>query len=258
MPTFSPFGSEWRIAAKVASSPKAAMIPASYRMPLVRAIAGLLAAFSLQCAAAPFGLQIGDVRIGFDLPPGFADSLPTGSPRLQELAESFTPAPNRILIFALTDADMRRFSTGDVPELRQYLLVVTPRALEFERMSASAFESYVNQGLRSLGNLPGDGDYLKILEERPPGESILLAELRREADAVAVLRGLRLKGVEGGLFTSAKPSQYVLSTTSVVLLRGKPIHLTVATGYESKSDVEWIRVTTLRWIDELRRLNASR
>lgn len=227
-------------------------------MPLVRALAALLATFSLQCAAAPFALQVGDVRVGFDLPPGFTDSLPTGSPRLQDLAESFTPAPNRILVFALTDADMRRFNGGDVPELRQYLLVVTPRSLEFERMSPAAFDNYVRDGLRALGTLPGNGDYLKILEERPPGESILLAELRREADAVAVLRGTRLKGVEGGLFTSAKPSQYVLSTSSVVLLRGKPIHLTVASGYESKADLEWIRVTTLRWIDELRRLNVSR
>ena len=224
----------------------------------MRALVAVLAAVSLQCAAAPFGLQVGDVRLGFDLPPGFADSLPTGSPRLQELAESLTPAPNRILVFALTDADMRRFTTGDVPELRQYLLVVTPRALEMERMNSASFDAYVRDGLRSMGKVPGDGDYLKTLEAAPPGESTLLAELRREADAVAVLRGLRLKGVEGGLFTSAKPSQYVLTTSSVILLRGKPIHLTVTTGYESKADVEWLRVTTLRWIDELRRLNASR
>ena len=227
-------------------------------MPLVRALAVLLTAVSLECAAAPFALQVGDVRLGFDLPPGFTDSLPTGSPRVQELAESFTPASNRILVFALTDGDMRRFNTGDAPELKQYLLAVTPRSVEMERMSPTSFEGYVRDGLRGLGKAPGDGDFLKILEERPVGELTMLAELRRESDAVSVLRGLRLKGPDGGLFSSAKPSQYVLSTSSVVLLRGKPIHLTVTTGYENKGDVEWIRVTTLRWIDELRRLNASR
>ena len=69
------------------------------------------------------------MRFGLDVPGGFTDSTPTGSPRLIELAESFTSASNRILVFALSDADMRRFNAGDAPELRQYLLFVTPRAL---------------------------------------------------------------------------------------------------------------------------------
>jgi len=208
--------------------------------------------------AAPFGLQVGDVRLGFDVPAGFSDSMPTGSPRLQELAESFTPASNRILVFALTDADMRRFNTGDPPEMRQYLLAVTPRALEQERMSPAAFEAYVRDGLRSLGTPPIEGDVAKVLEARPPGEPTLLAELRRDPDAVSVLRGVRLPPPDTGFSIFSKPSQYVLSSSSLILLRGKALTLTVTTGYESKADVEWIRVTTLRWIDELRRLNASR
>lgn len=227
-------------------------------MPPVRSLVAALALVSLQCAAAPFGLQVGDVRLGFDLPPGFADSMPTGSPRLQELAESFTPASNRILIFALTDADMRRFNGGDPPELRQYLLAVTPRALEQERMSVATFDSWVQNGLRGLGTAAGDRDFLKILEARPAGESTLLTELRREPDAVSVLRGVRLPAPDSGFFSFSKPSQYVLSSTSLVLLRGKALSLTVTTGYESKADVEWVRSTTLLWIDELRRLNASR
>lgn len=185
--------------------------------------------------------------------------MPTGSPRLQELAESFTPASSRILVFALSDADMRRFNGGDPPELKQYLLVVTPRALEQERMTVAAFDTYVRDGLKSLGTAAGDGDFLKILEARPAGESTLLAELRREPDAVSVLRGVRLPAADSGFFSIfSKPSQYVLSSTTLVLLRGKALNLTVTTGYESKADVEWIRTTTLRWADELRRLNASR
>ena len=59
-------------------------------------------------------------------------------------------------------------------------------------------------------------------------------------------------------FSWFKPSQYVLSTTSVILLRGKALTLTVTSGYESKADVESLRTVTLRWIDDLRRLNVSR
>jgi hypothetical protein len=228
-------------------------------MPPVRALATVLALVSLQCAAVPFSLPLGDTRVAFDLPAGFADTAFTGSPRLQDLAETLTPASNRILVFALTDADLRKFSAGDPPELRQYLLAVTPRAFEHQRLTPAAFDAYVREGLRGLGNAPGEGtDFLKHLEARPPAEPTLLAELRREPEAVVVLHGARIPPPDTGFFSFSKPSSYVLSTTSIVLLRGRALTLTVITGYESKADVEWIRATTLRWIDELRRLNTSR
>jgi len=225
----------------------------------VRSLVAALALVSLQCAAAPFGLLVGDLRLGFDVPAGFTDSTPTGSPRLIELAESFTSASNRILVFALTDADMRRFNSGDAPELKQYLLAVTPRALEYQRTSPAEFEATAREGLRFLGASPVEGDFTKYLESRPPGELAYLADLRREPDAVSVLRGLRLPPAEKtGFFAAAKPSQYILSTTTLVLLRGKVLTLTVTSGYEGKGDIDWIRAATLRWIDDLRRLNASR
>ena len=198
------------------------------------------------------------MRLGLDVPGGFTDSTPTGSPRLIELAESFTAASNRILVFALTDADMRRFNGGDAPELRQYLLVVTPRALEHQRTAVGEFDVNVREMLRSLGKPPPEGDLIKYLETRQPGEATYLGELRREPEVVAILRGVRLPPAESGFFSFSKPSQYVLSSTTLLLLRGKSLQLTVVTGYESKADLEWIRATTQRWIDELRRLNASR
>jgi hypothetical protein len=192
------------------------------------------------------------------VPAGFTDSTPTGSPRLVELAESFTAPSNRILVFALTDGDMRRFNAGDAPELRQYLLVVTPRALEHQRTAVSEFDVSVREVLRSLGNPPPEGDFTKYLETRPPGEATYLGELRREPEFIAILRGVRLPPADTGFFSFSKPSQYVLSSTTLLLLRGKSLQLTVVTGYESKADLEWIRAATLRWIDELRRLNVSR
>lgn len=153
---------------------------------------------------------------------------------------------------------MRRFNSGDAPELKQYLLVVTPKSLEFERMSAATFDRYVAEGRKGMGT-PIEGDLTKILEARPPRELVLAAELPREPDAMAVIRAQRVPPAEaGGMFSSPKPSQYVLSSTAVVLLRGKPLTLTVTTGYERKADLDWLRETTQRWIEELRRLNVSR
>ena len=201
--------------------------------------------------AAPFAVQVGEARIGLDAPPGFADTSFTGSPRLQELGESLTSASNRVLLFALTDADLRRFTLGDQLELRRYMIVVTPRANERERMTPASFKAFAADSMRDLGPMPPPGDYRKYLESRPAGTVTVLAELRNDPEAIAVLLGARSKPAR---FFEA--SKYQLSSTSMVLLRGKALTLSVYTQYDDPADAEWIRATTARWIDELKRLNT--
>jgi hypothetical protein len=189
------------------------------------------------------------MRLAFDAPPGFADTGFTGSPRLQELAESLTSASNRILMFAVTDADLRRFTQGDPLEAKRYMVAVTPRGLERERITAGAFARFVNDSLRGLGTLPPAGtDYRKYLDAQ--GKPALLAELRRDPEAVSVLQGARLSS-EG----RSDAPKYMLTTTTLLLMRGKAINLGVFGTYDSPEDLEWIRLTTVRWIDELQRLN---
>ena len=217
----------------------------------VRALAALLVATSLHCSAAPFVIQVGEARIALDAPPGFADTSFTGSPRLQELGESLTSASNRVLLFALSDADLRRFTLGDPLELRRYMAAVTPRATERERMTPTSFKAYAAESVRGLGSLPSPSDYRKYLESLPAGTVTMLAQLRDDPDAITLLQGARTKPAR--FFES---STYQLSTISIILLRGKPLTLSVITQYDDPADVEWIRATTARWIDDLKRLNA--
>jgi hypothetical protein len=207
----------------------------------------LLAASS--ALAAPFAVQLGDARVALDAPPGFADTQFTGSPRLQEIGESLTSASNRVLLFALSDADLRRFMQGDQLELRRYMIAVTPRAMERERLSEGAFKSLVGNVRGDVTDLP-TGDFQKHLDSRAPGTVVMLAELRKEADAVSVLQGSRSKS---GLF---ERTRYLLTSNSLVLLRGKALTLSVYTQYDDPADLEWIRATTNRWIDDLKRLNS--
>ena len=98
--------------------------------PAVRLAPFLFASvISTGAIAAPFAVQVGDARLALDTPPGFSDVQMTGSPRLLELGEALTSASNRILLFALEDADVRRFSLGDPPQLRRYVIAVTPKGL---------------------------------------------------------------------------------------------------------------------------------
>jgi hypothetical protein len=144
---------------------------------------------------------------------------------------------------------MRRFTLGDQLELRRYMAAFTSRAAERERITESAFKTMADDLQRELANLPA-GDLQKHLEAQPPGAVSTLAALRRDPDAIAVLQGTRAKGR-----TFFEKSTYYLSSTSVVLLRGKAVTLSVSTQYDQPADLEWIRAVTARWIDELKRLN---
>jgi hypothetical protein len=195
---------------------------------------------------------LGDTRIGLDAPPGFADTLFTGSPRLQDLSETLTSASNRILLFAITDADMRRFTVGDTPEYRRYTIAVTPKGLERDRVTASAFNAFVSDALRELGPPPSDRDYAKYLALQPAGKVTLLAELRRDPDVVSVLQGTRLPETA----RSNDPPRYLLSSTTLLLLRGKALNIAVYSLYDNAADEDWIKATTVRWVEELQRLNS--
>ena len=210
----------------------------------------LLAALSLNCVAAPFAVRLGTERVALDTPPGFADSLELASPRLQEAAEALTSASNRILVFALTDADLRSFTRGDSPEMRRYLLVATPRAMQGDRLGAGEFRAYVADALRGLGNPAEPADIRKHLDAMAPGQAGLLWELRRTPEAVSVLQGTRVPT------RSNAPAQYLLASTTYLLARGKVLVVSAFAGYQDETDPDWLRGVTARWIDELLRLNA--
>ena len=220
-------------------------------MAVVRALAlSLLAAVSFSCTAAPFAVRLGEGRIVLDAPAGFADTLDLGSPRLQELAESLTSASNRILLFALTDADLRRFSAGDTPALRRYLLVATPRAAERDSLGLSQFRAYAADAVRALGNPLEPVDIRAALDKQEPGHAVLLRELRRETLSVSLLAGTRLPSERGD------PVEYLLFTTTHLLLRGKVVAANVYTRYASDADLDWLLRETRRWADELSNLNS--
>jgi hypothetical protein len=220
-------------------------------------LAGLIAAFALNCAAAPFAVRLGPEKIALDSLPGFADTTELASPRLQDLAASLTSPSNRVLLFALTDADLRRFQNGDPLDLkRRYMMAVTPKGLERERVGAELFNSLIADSLRDLGKPEQAADLAKFLESRPIGLANYLSELKKSPTAVSLLQATRLPPLAGErMFDKATP-QYLLFTTSFVHVRGKALILSVYTLFYEPADLDWLKVATQRWVEDLQRLNA--
>jgi len=211
---------------------------------------------ALSCAAAPFAVQVGEARIAVDAPQGFSDTAFTGSPRLQELAETLTSPSNRILLFAITDGDLRRFMAGDPPEFKRQALIATPRSSEQERTRAEAFAAFAADAMRDFGAAPAPGaDYRRMLDGQP-GKVLTLSELRRDGASVSVMQGMRLPSPPRPMFAEERPGQYVLSTTSFLLVRGKTLALQLVSSYEAPGDLDWLRAATLRWLEDLQKLNS--
>ena len=229
------------------------------RVRLAAAFALSIGSLFAACAlAAPFAVQIGEARVGLDTPPGFADAMFTGSPRLQELAEALTSPSNRILLFAISDGDLRKFTQGDPPDFRRYMVAVTPMELERDRVDTKRFAELADAAQRELGErVPADASFTAYFDKQPLGKSSVVAELRRDAEVLSLLLGARVPPNTRMLPPGAqKQQQYALSTSSLVLVRGKTLSLTVYSAYDSAADLNWIPAITARWIDDLQRLNA--
>jgi len=218
----------------------------------VRSLFALLLTLSSTLGtAAPFAVQVGEMRLALDTPPGFADVQATGSPRLLELGESLTSASNKILLFALEDSDVRRFNVGDSPELRRYVIIVTPRDLQTARVTTAGFRSLVADAMRDLGAPPDPKIALRTYLDAEPRRPKLLAELRKEQDVVSIMQGARLPDPP----RSKSEPRYLLNSMTFMLIRGKALNLALYTMHNGPEDVDWLRAATLRWVEELQQLN---
>ncbi len=219
----------------------------------------LAGALLFNCAlsgAAPFTVQLGQDRVTFDTPPGFADTAAFGSPRLTELAENLADPSSRVLVFALSDSDARRFSGGDALDLRRYLLAVTPRAKERERMSAAEFGKLVDEIERNFDPaFASPEDYRVYMKGRQAGQSHLLDKLRREPQIISLLYGTQIPQPPSSFWREEKPPAYKLSTTTLALVGGRALYLFAFSAYDSPADVFWIRAITQSWVEQLQHLN---
>jgi putative ubiquitin-RnfH superfamily antitoxin RatB of RatAB toxin-antitoxin module len=205
--------------------------------------------------AAPFSARLGIERLVLDTPPGFADTTDLASPRLNDLAEALTSASNRILIFALTDADMRHFTNGDQLEMKRYMIAVTPKGMERNRVMSEQFSAFVADALRDVGKPVEVPDVLKYLDKQPLGKTNLIGEIKKDASVVTIVQGTRIPSPAAVAPWEDKKSQYLFSTTTLFLVRGKALQLSVYTLYDSPADLDWLKSITQRWVDELLRLN---
>ena len=124
--------------------------------------------------------------------------------------------------------------------------------MEREWLSRETFQAFAAEALRNEGRPAAPvTDIVAYLDSQPPGRANPIASLRSSAEVLSVLLGTRMPAQRAD-----DPPRYLLSTHTLMLVRGKALDISVFASYESAADLEWIRSATAHWIDELQRLNS--
>ena len=132
------------------------------------------------------------------------------------------------------------------------MIAVTPRELQTARVTLPAFHGLVADAMRDLGTPPDPKLALRTYLDAEPRRAKLIAELRKDQDVVSIIQGARLPDAPR---SRSEPPRYLLSSTTLMLVRGKALNLALYTLHNGPEDVEWLRTATLRWIEELQQLN---
>ena len=48
---------------------------------------------------------------------------------------------------------------------------------------------------------------------------------------------------------------FVLVSTSLAMVRGRPVNLSITIPLEDPADIEWLEIYTRRWLEQIQRLN---
>ena len=95
------------------------------------------------------------------------------------------------------------------------------------------FGELAGAGLRELGErAPAGRSFTEYFDRQPAGKPSVLSELRRDADVVSVLVGARVQPQ-----SRSQKQQYAVSSTTLMLLRGKVLSLSVYGAYEKVGEL---------------------
>ena len=83
----------------------------------------------------------------------------------------------------------------------------------------------------------------------------IIEELKKEPETVSVLQATRLPEIPGEKFWNSSTPQYLVFTTTLMLVRGRALQLSGYAIYRQPADIDWLKDITQRWQDEIRRLN---
>ena len=181
------------------------------------------------------------------------------------MAEESTPPTNRLVAYFARRSDLRARAQGKAARFDRYFLVQTLRKIENQSFSAADFaqlrSATKKQQSELLGKLePRLAEVARTLEKRRSDDTGTAVNLRL-GDVVplgiyqdfesSVSFGALLRTREG----ASAEDRTVVNVTSIVTVKGKILFLYTYTGVTGPRDVEWAKVASATWTNDVLAMN---
>lgn len=236
-------------------------------MNLNRALVIVFTSLSITTAHADtrsLEVSIGGDRFELNSPDGFHE-ISGLSPDLRSIMETVTPPINRLLGVFVSERDLGRILNNDDLEFDRYMLLQTNRQLENRKISENDFkqiasiirdqqntlledyrekiDSLASEASRDLSeNLDLSID-LKIGQQYPLG-------VFHDTPGVISLAHIGKYRMQ----IQGQGQEYVMVfSTTLMVVNQRLLYLYVYSEFEDQSDIDWVRSTTIAWIDSIDR-----
>lgn len=207
-------------------------------------------------------IRVGEKTIGIVPPDGYQE-MGSKIESVKKLGESITPSINRLLGFYFSAKDVKILEEGKKePDMDRYMLLQIHKTYEKENIPLITFQQEIIKGMRNQNALAGkkmksmmdqqmdrmsenfSKDYslnlsMKVGVPRPMG---VMYEFPEAIGQASIIRyEVMIDGVK---------EPYLMAVgTNIMLKDGKMLYLYVYSNYSSMADLEWVRTTSIGWVE---------
>ena len=211
--------------------------------------------------AAPTVVTLNGQSISLPAPYGFQE-VSNFSAETQALGKRLTPKINKLLTLYLPSAEVAKFNSAKSASWDRYLMIQIEQQITTTTMESDEFQRIKNQvevqqqtllnqikiDITQLHDNLDQDNYLPI--DIPIGTSIPLGMFSESNSHLSMLSLNRYPAPDRGTY-------YVIASTNLVHMNANLFFAYVYSTYNSNLDMEWVKNTSIQWVDTLKSANPA-
>ena len=211
--------------------------------------------------AAPAVVTLNGQSVSLPAPYGFQE-VSNFSAETQALGKRLTPKINKLLTLYLPSAEVAKLNSGKSASWDRYLMIQIEQQVTTTTMESDEFQRIKNlmevQQQTLLNQIKIDiTQVLDHLDQDnyhpidiPIGTSIPLGMFSESNSHLSMLSLNRYPAPDRGTY-------YVIASTNLIHMNANLFFAYVYSTYNSNSDMEWVKNTSIQWVDTLKSANHA-
>ncbi len=227
----------------------------------------LVLSFVISEFAYAVSVNIGVQKINIPSPTGFSE-ISSISPETVGMLQDMCPPSNRLLAVFLSQEDVGKIMRGDSAQFEQYMTVQSVKKIEgqsfakyqfaeLRKMLRTQYETLYEDQRDSIDTLMNSAgkSLSKRLDEKIDLKIGGVVPLGVDSESASSITMSQL--AKYNVSTTGQAIEYIVAgTITALLVNGRVVYLNVYSIYEARSDLEWTRETSKKWIQKILSANS--